>query len=68
MFYDEEKLTELEKKLSENLMSADNHTWKDSHKPHWVNYRNDIPNCLCAIREYRSLLQQLKAQDESKTS
>ena len=31
MFYDEEKLTELEKKLSENLMSADNHTWKDSH-------------------------------------
>ena len=68
MFYDEEKLTELEKKLSENLRSEDNHTWKDSHKPHWVNYRNDIPNCLCAIREYRSLLQQLKAQDESKTS
>ena len=64
MFYDEEKLTELEKKLSENLMSADNHTWKDSHKPHWVNYRHDIPNCLMVIREYRDLLRTLRVKSE----
>ena len=68
MFYDIEKLNELEKTLSENLMKADGQTWDQSHKPYWINYRNDIPNCLCVIREYRSLLQQLKAQDESKTS
>ena len=34
MFYNIERLNELEKKLSENFMKADNHTWKDSHKPH----------------------------------
>ena len=66
MFYDEEKLTELEKKLSENLMSADNHTWKDEHKQHWLNYRNDMPNCLAVIREYKELLRQVK--NDSKTS
>ena len=46
MFYDIEKLNELEKTLSENLMSADGHTWNQSHKPHWINYRHDIPMCL----------------------
>ena len=66
MFYDEEKLTELEKKLSENLMIADNHTWKDEHKQHWLNYRNDMPNCLAVIREYKELLRQVK--NDSKTS
>ena len=60
MFYsDIEKLNELEKRLSENLMKADGHTWKDSHKPHWLNYRKDIPNCLQVIREYKSLIEKL---------
>ena len=63
MFYDIEKLNELEKKLSQNLMNADGHTWNQSHKPYWVNYRSDIPNCLMVIREYRSLLEQLKANN-----
>ena len=63
MFYDIEKLNELEKKLSQNLMNADGHTWNQSHKPHWINYRSDIPNCLMVIREYRSLLEQLKANN-----
>ena len=58
MFYNIERLNELEKKLSENLMKADNHTWKDSHKPQWLNYRSDIPNCLMVIREYREILRQ----------
>ena len=63
MFYDIEKLNELEKQLSENLMKADGHTWDQNHKPHWVNYRNDIANCLCVIREYREILRSLKAND-----
>ena len=50
MFYDIEKLNELEKTLSENLMKADGQTWDQSHKPHWIHYTNDIPNCLCVIR------------------
>ena len=68
MFYNVEKLNELEKTLSENLMKADGHTWNQNHKPHWINYRNDIPNCLCVIREYRSMLEQMKAQNESRDS
>ena len=64
MFYDIDKLNELEKQLSENLMQADGHTWDKSHKPHWINYRNDIPNCLSVIREYRDLLQKLKSRKE----
>ena len=47
-------------------MKADGHTWNQSHKPHWQNYRNDIPNCLCVIREYRSLLEQLEANNGKK--
>ena len=62
MFYNIEKLNELEKKLSDNLMKADNHTWKDNHKPHWANYRNDIPNCLMVIREYREILRQYESK------
>ena len=64
MFYSIEKLDELEKQLSENLMSADNHTWNQSHKPHWINYRHDIPNCLMVIREYREILRQFETRKE----
>ena len=60
MFYNIEKLNELEKTVCENLATADNHTWKDGHKQHWVNYRNDIPNCICVIREYKQLLRQIQ--------
>ena len=66
MFYDIEKLEELEKQVSDNLAVADNHTWKDEHKQHWLNYRNDMPNCLAVIREYKELLRQVK--NDSKTS
>ena len=66
MFYDVEKLEELEKKVSKNLETADNHTWEDALKHHWLNYRNDMPNCLAVIREYKELLRQVK--NDSKTS
>ena len=62
MFYDIERLNELEKHLSENLMQADGKTWKDNHKPFWINYRNDIPNCLMVIREYREILRQYESK------
>ena len=66
MFYDIEKLNELEKTICKNLETADNHTWKDEHKQHWLNYRNDMPNYLAVIREYKELLRQVK--NDSKTS
>ena len=64
MFYDIEKLEELDKQLSANLMKADNHTWKDDYRIHWQNYRNDVPNCLMVIRELKDILRQLKTREE----
>ena len=68
MFYDIKKLNELEKQLSENLMQADGRTHEKEYRPFWINYRSDIPNCLMVIREYRSLLEQLEAKNDSKTN
>ena len=67
MFYDIEKLNKLEKMISENLSTADclnDSTNIKQLRPIWINYRTDIPNCLMVIREYRSLLEQLKVRDE----
>jgi len=61
-FYDIKKLDELDKKLSKNLMDADGHTWDKGHKPYWINYRNDIPNCLAVIREYKNLLEKMEEE------
>tara|TARA_B100000575_G_scaffold241147_1_gene204102 strand:- start:124 stop:324 length:201 start_codon:yes stop_codon:yes gene_type:complete len=63
MFYDIEKLNELEKELSENLMNADGKTHEKEYRPFWVNYRSDMPKCLMVIREYRSVLEQMKANN-----
>ena len=59
MFYNIEKLNELEKAVSENLMKADGHTWKDDYR-YWRNYRSDMPNCLTVIREYRKILEDIQ--------
>ena len=67
MFYDLEKLNELEKVVSENLSTADclnDSTSIKELRPIWINYRTDMPNCLILLREYRSLLEQLKVKDE----
>ena len=67
MFYDIEKLNELEKVVSENLSTADclnDSTNIKELRPIWINYRTDMPNCLMVIREYRSLLEQLKVKNE----
>lgn len=67
MFYDIEKLNKLEKMVSENLSTADclnDSTNIKELRPIWINYRTDMPNCLMVIREYRSLLEQLKVKNE----
>ena len=67
MFYDIEKLNKLEKMVSENLSTADclnDSTNIKELRPIWINYRTDMPNCLMLLREYRSLLEQLKVKDE----
>ena len=67
MFYDIEKLNKLEKMVSENLSTADclnDSTNIKELRPIWINYRTDMPNCLMGIREYRSLLEQLKVKNE----
>ena len=67
MFYDIEKLNELEKVVSENLSTADclnDSTNTKELRPIWINYRTDMPNCLRVIREYKTLLEQLKVKDE----
>lgn len=71
MFYDIEKLNELEKVVSDNLSTADCLNYSTDAKvlrPIWINYRTDMPNCLMVIREYRSLLEQLKVKNDSKTN
>ena len=71
MFYDIEKLNELEKVVSDNLSTADclnNSTDIKELRPIWINYRTDMPNCLMVIREYKTLLEQLKVKNDSKTN
>ena len=71
MFYDIEKLNELEKVVSDNLSTADclnDSTDASVLRPIWINYRIDMPNCLMVIREYKSLLQQLENKNDSKTN
>ena len=65
MFYNIKKLNELDKELSENLMQADGKTWEKEFRSFWVNYRNDMPKCLMVIREYKSLLEQLEANNKT---
>ena len=60
ILFDIEKLNNLEKHLSKNLMEADGKTWEKEYKPFWINYRNDVPKCLMVIREFKDLLKNLE--------
>ena len=60
MNFDIEKLNNLEKLLSKNLMEADGKTWEKEFKSFWVNYRHDVPKCLMVIREFKDLLKKLE--------
>ena len=61
IMFTSEKLAELEKTIQEHLMAADNHHQFESHKPFWQYYRQDLPNCLLALREYKEILKQIEA-------
>ena len=71
MFYNIEKLNDLEKVVSDNLSTADCLNYSTDAtvlRPIWINYRTDMPNCLMVIREYKNLLEQLKVKNDSKTN
>tara|TARA_Y100001980_G_C14536494_1_gene313294 strand:+ start:1200 stop:1421 length:222 start_codon:yes stop_codon:yes gene_type:complete len=63
ILYDIEKLDELEKHLSKNLMEADGKTHEKEYRPFWINYRGDIPKCLMVIREFKDLLNKLETNN-----
>ena len=60
ILFDIEKLNNLEKHLSKNLMEADGKTWEKEFTPFWINYRDDVPKCLRVIREFKDLLKSLE--------
>tara|TARA_Y100000992_G_C21215253_1_gene467552 strand:- start:630 stop:848 length:219 start_codon:yes stop_codon:yes gene_type:complete len=60
MFYDLDKLDNLEERLLKNLMDADGKTHEKEYRPFWINYRQDIPNCLTVIREFKQILERLQ--------
>ena len=65
MFYNIQKLNDLEKIVSDNLSTADCLNDSSSTKelrPIWINYRTDMPNCLMVIREYKNLLEKMESQ------
>tara|TARA_Y200000002_G_C22676361_1_gene662256 strand:- start:1188 stop:1409 length:222 start_codon:yes stop_codon:yes gene_type:complete len=64
MIFDIEKINNLEKTISEHLMDADNHHHDQPHKPYWLYYRQDMPNVLMAIREFKNLLERLQETQE----
>ena len=64
MIFNIEKLDDLEKTVSQHLMQADNHHWDQPHKPYWQYYRQDMPNVLMVIREFKTLLEKLKSAQE----
>ena len=61
--YDIKRLEELEKSWQETLMGADNHHYNDPHKPYWLAYRKDMPDCLMVLREFKSLLKRAMETD-----
>ena len=46
------------------LVEIELEKYEKEFRPFWVNYRGDIPKCLMVIREYRSLLEQLKGNEK----
>ena len=66
MFYDLEKLTNVEETLTHNLSKADKVTFEKDYDPQWYSYcyRHDIKMCLMVIREYKEVLRQLKMREE----
>jgi len=67
MFYDIDKLTEIEDKVCNNLSIADNLSDTSSNnnlRSIWINYRKDVSTMISVLREYKDLL--IKIQESER--
>lgn len=65
MFYDIDKLKELEDKVCSNLTIADNLSDTSDNKLRsiWINYRSDVSTLVSVLREYKDLLIKLEERE-----
>ena len=66
MFYDIDKLKELEEKFCSNLTIADNlsdTTDNNNLRSIWINYRSDVSTLVSVLREYKDLLIKLEERE-----
>ena len=65
MFYDIDKLKELEDKVCNNLTIADNLSDTSDNKLRsiWINYRRDVSTLVSVLREYKDLLIKLEERE-----
>lgn len=65
MFYDIDKLKELEDKVCNNLTIADNLSDTSDNKLRsiWINYRSDVSTLVSVLREYKDLLIKLEERE-----
>jgi len=65
MFYDIDKLKELEDKVCSNLTIADNLSDTSDNKLRsiWINYRSDVSTLISVLREYKDLLIKLEERE-----
>ena len=66
MFYDIDKLTEIEDKVCNNLSIADNLSDTSSNnnlRSIWINYRTDMATMISVLREYKDLLIKLEERE-----
>jgi hypothetical protein len=66
MFYDIDKLTEIENKVCNNLSIADNlsDTNNNNLRSIWINYRTDMATMISVLREYKDLLITIKESEK----
>ena len=66
MFYDIDKLTEIEDKVCNNLSIADNlsDTSNNNLRSIWINYRTDMATMISVLREYKDLLITIKESEK----
>jgi len=66
MFYDIDKLKELEDKICNNLSIADNLSDTSDNnnlRSIWINYRSDVSTLISVLREYKDLLIKIKESE-----
>ena len=67
MFYNIDKLEELEDKICNNLTIADNlsdTSGNNNLRSIWINYRSDVSTLVSVLREYKDLLIKLEEREK----